>query len=296
MKGKIDEYLDYLSAVRSLSPKTVAAYRNDLAFYAQTCRSAGAEPENATVAMVRHFTAQLSQAEYAATSTNRALSAVRGFHRYLVRYQYRRDDPSASSRNLKTGRTLPAFLWESEMAELVQLPEKEQILWPERDTALILCMYSAGLRISELAALKVSALNLARSETKIRGKGGKDRRVFFSPEAQQALADWLPIRADAIPAEKKIDNLFINRKGGALSIRGIRWLIDTYANRSHLDKPIHPHALRHSFATHLVNAGCDIRIVQELLGHASLSTTQRYTHVNMDRLKRVYAKAHPHGE
>ncbi len=130
---------------------------------------------------------------------------------------------------------------------------------------------------------------------KVLGKGDKERYVFFSDEGREALLAYLPARNARIKAEHPTDNLFINKKGKALSVSGIRWIIGKYSERSGLHKNINPHALRHSFATHLVNSGCDVRVVQELLGHASLSTTQRYAHVNMERLKEVYTKAHPHG-
>jgi integrase/recombinase XerC len=296
MTERIEEYLAYLSGVRLLSERSVEAYGRDLAEYEASCLERGVRPEDASIADVRRFVARLSLNGAAASSANRALSAVRGFHRYLVRYEQRADDPTASSRNLKTGRNLPAFLWEDEMAEFAALPEKEGILWPLRDAALILCIYSAGLRVSEAASLGLRRLDSDLGGSRIVGKGDKERRVFFSPEARDALAAYLPSRAERIKAEKPTDALFLNRKGGPLGARGIRWIVARYSERSASGKPVYPHALRHSFATHLVNAGCDVRVVQELLGHASLSTTQRYAHVNMDRLKRIYAKAHPHGE
>jgi integrase/recombinase XerC len=296
MTERIEEYLEYLKGVRGVSPRTAEAYARDLAEYEVSCAEHGVRPEDAAVADVRHFVARLSLGGAAATSANRALSAVRGFHRYLVRYELREDDPTVSARNLKTAKVLPSFLWEEEMAEFAALPEKAGILWPLRDTALLLCVYSAGLRVSEAASLRVSRLDSDLSGSRVVGKGDKERRIFFSEEAKEALAAYLPSRATRIKAEKPTDALFLNRNGGPLGVRGIRWIIERYAERSTLAKPVYPHALRHSFATHLVNAGCDIRVVQELLGHASLSTTQRYTHVNMERLKRVYAKAHPHGE
>ncbi|MFA6506823.1 MAG: tyrosine-type recombinase/integrase [Treponemataceae bacterium] len=296
MKRRIEEYLEYLAGVRGLSPRTIESYTRDLEQYESSCLENGVLPENASISDVRRFTARLSLNGSAATSANRALSAVRGFHRYLVRYQVRIDDPSSASRNLKTGRTLPAFLWEDEMASFAALPETADILWPLRDSSLIHCLYSAGLRVSEAASLRLSRLDADLSSSRVLGKGGKERRVFFSVEARDALAAYLPARLERIKAEKPTDALFVNHSGGALSVRGIRWIVDRYAACSGLGKPVYPHSLRHSFATHLVNAGCDVRVVQELLGHANLSTTQRYTHVNMERLKRIYAKAHPHGE
>ncbi|MCL2130020.1 MAG: tyrosine-type recombinase/integrase, partial [Treponema sp.] len=133
------------------------------------------------------------------------------------------------------------------------------------------------------------------SGARILGKGGRERQVFFSEEAREALLSYLQLRQKRIKAEHPTEKLFISLKGAPISVPGVRWIISKYAERSGLEKSIHPHSLRHSFATHLVNSGCDVRVVQELLGHASISTTQRYTHVNMERLKNVYSKAHPHG-
>jgi integrase/recombinase XerC len=195
------------------------------------------------------------------------------------------------------------------MAAFAELPEKEGILWPLRDKALILAMYSAGLRISELVSLAMADLDAGFSGARVLGKGGKERFVFFSDEAAAAIAEYLPGRTARLKAVTEnagakesaatgkaqiTDKLFISRRGRAISVPGVRWIISRYGDRSGLGKHVHPHALRHSFATHLVNSGCDVRIVQEMLGHASISTTQRYTHVDMEHLRRAYMKAHPH--
>jgi integrase/recombinase XerC len=294
--GRIDEYLSYLRAVRGVSERTLLAYGNDLSHFVSHCENYNISPEEAGPREVRGFIAGLSSGGVAAVSVNRALSAVRGFYRWLVRFGYRKDDPSGALRNLKTPKTLPVFLWEGEMASFAELPEKAGILWPLRDKALILATYSAGLRISEVASLSLNALDGDLRGGRVIGKGNKERFVFFSEEGRDALAAYLPARAARINRARPTDRLFINRNGGPLSVPGIRWIITQYAERSGLQKNIYPHALRHSFATHLVNSGCDVRVVQELLGHTSLSTTQRYTHVDMERLKQVYARAHPHGD
>lgn len=295
MNQRIEEYLAYLRSVRGVSPRTLEAYGRDLSRYEAHCIERGERPETASAQDIRSFVTRLSEEGAAAVSVNRALSSVRGFHRWLLRFELRGDDPAATSRNLKTGKFLPAFLWEDEMASFASLPESSGILWPERDKALLLSIYSAGLRVSEAASLRLSILDADLSGARVVGKGDKERHVFFSVEAREALAAYLPYRAARIAAEKPTDALFVNRRGSPISVNGIRWIVARYSERSGLNKPVYPHALRHSFATHLVNAGCDVRVVQELLGHASLSTTQRYTHVDMERLKRVYAKAHPHG-
>jgi integrase/recombinase XerC len=293
----IQEYLSYLEAVRGVSSRTVEAYGKDLLHFANYCTNLGLAPEVASVRELRGFIADQSAEGVQAVSVNRALSSIRGFYRWMVRFGRRRDDPCDTLRNLKSPRTLPSFLWEPEMAHFAVLPDTAGILWPARDKALILTMYSAGLRISELVSLSLSRLDSDLGSGRVIGKGNKERFVFFSDEAREALMAYLPERQGRIKADGKDpgDRVFINRNGGAISIPGVRWIIAKYAERSGLGKHIHPHSLRHSFATHLVNSGCDVRVVQELLGHASLSTTQRYTHVDIDRLKKVYAKSHPHG-
>lgn len=294
MPDRTGEYLEYLRSVRGMSERTLLAYGKDLSHFSSYCENRGISPEGASAYEVRQFIADQSAEGAAAVSVNRALSSVRGFCRWMIRFGLRTDDPTESLRNLKTPKTLPAFLWEGEMASFAELPDTAGILWPERDKALIMVMYSAGLRISEAASLSTGNIEPDLSGARVIGKGNKERYVFFSDEGREAIAAYMPMRNARIKAEKPTAALFINRKGGALSVPGIRWIISQYAERSGLQKNVHPHALRHSFATHLVNSGCDVRVVQELLGHASLSTTQRYAHVDMERLRRVYAKAHPH--
>jgi integrase/recombinase XerC len=292
---RIHQYLDYLIAVRGVSERTASAYTRDLEHYASYCENHGFLPGEADQAGVRGFIADLSTEGIASVSVNRALSSIRGFYRWMMRFGYREDDPSSLLRNLKTPKTLPAFLLEKEMADFSVLPDTAGILWPESDKALILVMYSAGLRISELVELSLKKIEKDFSGARIIGKGDKERPVFFSDEAREALLAYLPMRQARVPKDEPADRLFVNRQGRPISVPGVRWIISQYAGRSGLGKSIHPHALRHSFATHLVNSGCDIKVVQELLGHASISTTQRYTHVNTERLKNIYQKAHPHG-
>jgi integrase/recombinase XerC len=292
----INEYLGYLCSVRGLSERTERAYRSDLFRFAAYCDNIGVRMEAVSPYEAQRFIGDLSSEGISAVSVNRALSSIRGFYRWLIRFGRRKDNPLGNLRNLRTPKTLPEFLWEGEMADFADLPDTAGILWPLRDKALILAMYSAGLRISELAALSLKSLDGDLGGARVMGKGGKERHILFSDEGREAIAAYLPVRQARIKADRPTDRLFVNRRGGAISVAGVRWIIARYADRSGLQKNVHPHALRHSFATHLVNAGCDVRIVQELLGHASLSSTQRYAHVDMERLKKVYAKAHPHGK
>ena len=301
--GAINEYLGYLRAVRNVSERTLLAYGKDLERFAAYCVNYGLSPESAASPDVERFIADLSAERIAPVSVNRALSSLRGFYRWLIRFGKRADDPSADIRNLKTPGNLPEFLWEGEMAAFAALPEKEGILWPSRDKALILVMYSAGLRISELVSLSVDSLDESLEGARVLGKGNKERSVFFSEEASTALSAYLFERKLRVKAALKsagktraapTNRVFINRHGGPISVSGVRWIINCYGGRAGLGKHVHPHALRHSFATHLVNSGCDVRIVQEMLGHASVSTTQRYAHLDMERLRAAYMNAHPH--
>jgi integrase/recombinase XerC len=293
-EDSMGEYLRYLESVRGVSARTLEAYGKDLSHFMNYCENHDLKPEKAASYEVQHFIADLSAEGIASVSVNRALSAIRGYYRWLVRFGRREDNPCGNLRNLKTPRTLPAFLREEEMAGFAELPGTAGILWPVRDKALILVMYSAGLRISELVSLSLKNLEPGLGGARIIGKGNKERYVFFSAEAKESLEEYLVERAARVKAAGPggpTDRVFVNRKGGAISVPGVRWIIARYAERSGLGKNIHPHSLRHSFATHLVNSGCDVRVVQELLGHASISTTQRYTHMEIERLKKVYAKA-----
>jgi integrase/recombinase XerC len=298
-ENAVQEYLVYLQSVRGVSAHTLDGYGTDLSHFVNYCASRGIEPQAAKSCEVQGFIAGLSAGQTAPSSVNRALSSIRGFYRWLNRFGRRSDNPCDRLKNLKTPRTLPSVLWEEEMARFAALPDTRGILWPARDKALIMAMYSAGLRISELVSLDMANITGSLDGARIMGKGGKERCVFFSDEARSAIAEYLPeraarIRMAGLKGAAPNGSLFVSRKGMPLSVPGVRWIIGRYAEQSGLDKNIHPHSLRHSFATHLVNSGCDVRIVQEMLGHASLSTTQRYTHVNIEGLKKVYTRAHPH--
>jgi len=296
----VQEYLTYLHSVRGVSAHTIGAYRNDLSHFVNYCENNGIDAANAGPADLQGFMADQSMEDKAPGSINRSLSVIRGFYRWMVRFGRRGDNPCGSIRNLKNPSPLPSVLWEKEMACFAELPDKAGILWPERDKAIIMLMYSGGLRISELVSLRMENLPEGHDGARIIGKGGKERQVFFSEEGVSALEDYLPMREarlrDAgLNDEISRGSVFISLKLKPITIPGVRWIISKYSERSGMGKNIHPHSFRHSFATHLVNSGCDVRVVQELLGHASLSTTQRYTHVDINSLKKVYAKAHPHG-
>ncbi|MDR0785720.1 MAG: tyrosine-type recombinase/integrase [Treponema sp.] len=295
---KITDYLDYLANVRGVSEQTLRAYYKDLDKFAAWSHERGIEVEDVATRDVRFFVEELGNQGLSAVSVNRCLSSIRGFFRYLTRFSLRADDPSAGIRNLKTPKALPSFLWEREMAQFAELPTTSTLLWAERDAALILAMYSGGLRISEITSLCLCDCESDFYGARVVGKGDKERPIFFSEEARNAIMAYLPGRLEKLETAPQADRLFITMRGKPLSVSGTRWIIAQYAalfnKKTGLDKNIHPHSLRHSFATHLVKAGCDIRVIQELLGHESVSTTARYAHVDIERLKDVYSHAHPH--
>ncbi|HET7838820.1 MAG TPA: tyrosine recombinase XerC [Rectinemataceae bacterium] len=293
-------YLAYLSAVRGLSPRTIESYGEDLKHYSAFL--GGADADTVGGRDIRSFLAALIAEGKAGSSVNRALSALRGYYRYRVRFGGLAVDPSKDIEGFGVGRKLPRFLFEDEAAAFIALADGEDFRG-RRDRAILEFLYSTGCRVAEAASLRLDRLDLEGGTARVIGKGSKERVVFLAESARSALAAYLPLRSSLMARtgsglkaqDEGPRNVFVNSRGGPLSERGIEWLIEGYASRAGIGKRISPHVFRHSFATHLVGRGADIRVVQELLGHSSVSTTQIYAHVDMERLRKVYEKAHPHG-
>lgn len=298
MNRYCEEYLEYLVGVRSLSPRSIASYRRDLHLFF-TIRPV--DPLSASANDVRLFLSELSRKGYEKTSINRMLAALRGFFRYLVRFSLRKDNPALTLRNLKTVKTVPLFLFAPEAEQLCALPLSESTkikpLWATRDSALFSALYSSGCRVSEIAGITLSSLSSAVNSAIVRGKGNKERTVFFSKTAQTLLREYLLERSEILSRtqETVCNSLFISKRGKPLSVRGIQFILSHYTDGTGDLIHLSPHALRHSFATTLISRGADLRVVQEMLGHETISTTQRYTHVTSERLERLYHQAHPHG-
>jgi len=312
MDRKLEEYIAYLGSVRGLSARTLSSYREDLERFeaflsARPTEDGGTAPsgialDGASPRDVRSFAATLVAEGKAGSSVNRALSAVRGFYRYRVRFGGLAADPSRDVEGLPSRRPLPRFLFEEEAAAFVSLPKGDDF-GAARDSAVLEFLYSTGCRVGEAAGVTLDRLDLEGGTARVMGKGSKERVVFLAPPARAALAAYLPHRAARVrrlaehpPKGGSVkEYLFVNARGGRLTERGIEWIVEGYAARSRSTRKVTPHSFRHSFATHLVGRGADIRAVQELLGHASVSTTQVYAHVDMERLRKVYEQAHPHG-
>lgn len=293
MSQSTEAYLAYLDAVRSLSPRTIEAYRDDLRLFESACDASGCSVESAGPADAREFVAGLVRAGYATSSVNRALSAVKGFYRYMVRYGKAASNPAKDVESIPAARTLPSFMFEREMKGFLEGVAGEGASGA-RDRAVFETLYSTGCRVSELASINKKDVDLAKRRVTVKGKGGKERVVFLSEPAVAAIKEWLPYRSAWLKADAPTERLFLNAAGGALSVRGIAYVVEKAFSGSDAKTRLSPHGFRHSFATHLIGRGADVRVVQAMLGHEHISTTQIYTHVDMARLRAVYDGAHPH--
>lgn len=297
-------YLEHLALERGLSTHTLRGYGRDLErFVAFLGEFLGRSPEGLAPAdvdrlAVRSFVASLARSGLARSSQGRALSAVKGLLRYAVREGELPASPARGVRTPKAARTLPRHLRPGEIEALLEAPDPTEPLG-RRDRAILELLYATGLRVGELASLDWRELDLPARVLRVVGKGGKERMVPFGGAAEEALrawlADWDSVRSPAVAAGAPDDEepVFLNHRGGRLTDRSMRRVVDRAVQAATLASGVHPHTLRHTFATHLLEAGADLRSIQELLGHASLSTTQRYTHLDVDRLLHVYRESHP---
>ena len=289
----VDEYEEHLRAERGLADLTIRNYVTDLRplYDYMTLRGlSGLERIDRT--SVRGYLAWLSDLGYVRRSIARKLSTLRGFLRWLVRKGVLQADPLPRRGIMKLDSRLPRFLSQDEAARLVLAPDTSAPLGA-RDRALLELIYAAGLRVSEVRDLNVGNVDLASREVRVTGKGSKQRAVLIGEAARSALAIYLNEVRPKLEGRDSDNALFLNRYGGRLSQRSIQAKVRRYAARVGLGTGVHTHTLRHSFATHLLEGGADLRVVQELLGHASPATTQIYTHVTASEAKAVYLAAHP---
>lgn len=301
MAHEVDEYLEYLLEVKRSSPHTVKAYAEDLHhFTTWLANDIKDDLRTISVSDVRLYLAGLMTAGLARTSMGRHLSALRGLSRYLVSCKYRDDDPTTGVRAPKLPERLPHFLEEDEMGDLLRAPDLSTPLG-QRDRAILETLYASGMRVSELVGLNLHDIDIADTTAglavlRITGKGRKQRIVVLGEEAVAALTAY---REGGRPtlAVKSAPNtptaLFLNQSGGRLTARSVARMLHKYVMLTCARRGISPHALRHTFATHLLNHGADLRTVQQLLGHVSLASTEIYTHVSARRLREVYEQAHP---
>ncbi len=294
MKNEIGDFLDYLSYERNVSINTVGAYRNDLESFTTflcndylTMARDLIDLRRVDHLTIRAYLAHLARRKLRRSSIARHLSALRSFFKYLMREELVEANPARGVATPKREKHLPSVLQTSDVAVLLEAPDLSTPLGI-RDRAWLELLYASGLRISELVGIDIDDLQVRARLVKVRGKGAKERIVPFGTKAQEAIRAYLQVRN-----APERDSLFVNYRGERITTRSVRRLFNGYVRDASLRAGVSPHTLRHSFATHLLNAGADLRAIQELLGHASLSTTQKYTHLNDWQLIEVYKKAHP---
>jgi len=291
MLAEIEEFINYLKEVRGYSPYTLKSYSEDLLQFSRFAEKKGtAEWGKVDIPLLRDFLATLQENKYNRTSILRKLSALRSFYKYLVKSGKLKKNPLLVLSSPRQRRGLPRFLKVKDIERMLSSAQEDAL--GIRNRAIIELLYSSGLRVGELASLQLSDIKENSEELKIKGKRGKERIVFIGEHAREALRDYLLLSRPLLEKNTN-DALFLNRFGGKLSVRGIHKIVSKLAKQAALYAS--PHTLRHSFATHLLERGADLRAVQELLGHSSLASTQIYTHLTVDKLKEVYKKAHPRG-
>jgi integrase/recombinase XerD len=300
LAAEAERYLDHLTVERGLSENTLDAYRRDLRRYVGfLSRREVLDPNDVEERTVRSFVASLSASThgpddtpYRATSVARTLSAVRSFHRFLLREGVTRDDPAAAVGRPKLPRSLPRPLPVEDVGRLLEAPEAATPAGL-RDRSILELLYGSGLRISELTGLDVDDLDLEGGSVRVLGKGGKEREVPIGSFGRDAVGAYLTRGRPALATGASRGALFLNARGGRLSRQSCARLLGRYVRLAGIDRRVTLHTLRHSFATHLLEGGADVRVVQELLGHASVATTQIYTLVTAQHLREVYDSSHP---
>lgn len=288
----IDIFADAVWLEDGLSPNTLAAYRRDLSGLSEWLSANGSTLASASEANLQQYIAderRVSQATY-----NRRLAVLRRFYRWALRESRVAHDPTVRLKSARQPPRFPKSLSEAQVESLLRAPDTDTVLGL-RDRAMLELLYATGLRVSELVSLTLTQLSMAEGLVRVLGKGGKERIVPLGEEARDSIERYLQHARGAILGSRVADALFVTQRASSMSRQMFWLLIKRYAARAAIDAPLSPHGLRHAFATHLLNHGADLRVVQLLLGHADISTTQIYTHVARARLKTLHAQHHPRG-
>jgi integrase/recombinase XerC len=291
MQEIFSKYIDYLKVERNASQYTVRNYTDTMMEFFDYVKGQGiGSLKNVNKQTLRSYLSYLIEGGFAKSSIARRLSAIRSFYRYLMREQLINHSPAETTVSPRLDKRLPAFLTEEEVKRLIEAPN---LTTPQgqRDRALLEMLYASGLRISELVSMNREQVNLATNEIRVWGKGSKERVVLIGIPAARALTEYIEQGRTTLLGDKKNDALFVSKYGERLTARRVQKILGKYART--IGKKVHPHMLRHTFATHLLDGGADLKVVQELLGHADLSSTQIYTHVTRGRARQIYLAAHP---
>ncbi|MFL5329551.1 MAG: tyrosine recombinase XerC [Gemmataceae bacterium] len=298
MTEHLAEFLRHLGLEKNASEHTVKSYREDLTQaldYLQKQAGGTLSPARLTPRVIRSYLAWLHEQGYARTTIARRLASLRSWMKFLCRQGVMTQNPGVGLRGPRQEKKLPHFLTQAESDKLLKAPEGDAPL-QARDRALLETLYSAGLRVSEVVGLDLEDVDRDAGVVKVRGKGKRERLAMLGPPSLEALSEWFKVRQRLLAGKKPSKAVFVNHRGARLTSRSVGRLLEKYLAQTGLDPRTTPHTLRHSFATHLLDNGADIRCVQELLGHRNLTTTQVYTHVTTHRLQEAYRAAHPRAE
>jgi integrase/recombinase XerD len=299
VRDDIKKFLTYLKAEKGLADNTSFAYENDLSqlatFVEEEAAKEGAEPSwigFSRQAMMRYLL-NLQDKKYAATTRARKLAAARSFFKFLTTENIIKEDPTHNMESLNVGRSLPKPITINQVKALLDQPAKSSTPEAKRDEAMLQLLYASGMRVSELMALNVEDVNTLEGDVRVFGKGHKERIIPIHQQAGKIVDQYVGQARPQLAHNKDEKAMFLNRRGERLTRQGFWQILKQYAKQAGLTAAVTPHTLRHSFATHMLSGGADLRAVQELLGHANISTTQVYTHLTTEHVRRSYEKAHP---
>jgi integrase/recombinase XerC len=292
MSDKLTKFLDFLKHEKNASPHTVSGYRSDLLQFRNYLKNKDLNWEQADNIVIRGFLAVLYEKKLKKSTSSRKLAAIRSFYQFCIQRKWMAANPAKIVSTPKQEETVPSFLTEEEMAEFLDFPRSGKVL-DLRDKAMLELLYASGIRVSELIGLNLEDLNFDERLIRVKGKGKKERMIPFGKTAEESLQIYISRRMMINKGKIDEEALFLNYRGQRLSTRSVERTVSFYIQRSAVIRKISPHSLRHSFASHLLSRGADLRVIQELLGHESLATTQKYTHVDLRHLLEVYKKSHP---
>jgi integrase/recombinase XerC len=292
LKRELDQFLDHLKYEKNASPHTIASYRRDLTQLSAYLKERRMSLKKVDNVVLRGFLATLYAKREKKSTVARKLAATRSFFQYCVKKKWLEDNPAKVVSTPKQEKPVPSFLSEEEMSQFLDLPRTDKPL-DLRDKAMLELLYATGLRVSELVGIDLSDVSFEERLIRVKGKGKKERIVPFGKMAENSLSKYLGVRNLINKGDVDETALFLNYRGNRLTPRSVERTVDKYIQSTAVRQKISPHSLRHSFASHLLSRGADLRVIQELLGHESLATTQKYTHLDLKQLLDVYKKSHP---
>lgn len=293
MKKELAEFLDFLRYQKNASSHTISSYRRDLIQLAEYLEERKARLRDIDNVVLRGFLARLHQRGNKKSTMARKLASIRSFLQFCLRKGWLEDNPARVMSTPKQEKHVPSFLSEEEMSHFLDLPQKPDDVLGMRDRALMELLYATGIRVSELVGMDVDDINILERLIRVKGKGKKERLLPFGRKAEESLRPYIRLRPTINKGKIEAKPLFLNYRGERLTARSVERIVDKYLHRAALKRKISPHSLRHSFASHLLSRGADLRVIQELLGHESLATTQKYTHIDLRELLETYRRSHP---